>query len=185
MNIFKYINDLCAIIRSCIKSCTLNIFNCGGYSSHAFVRIQPRVKIVVDSHSHISIGKGALLESNTKISATDGGYLTLGKMVGINRNCMIMCHKQVTIGDNTIMGPGVCIYDHDHLFDSKNGVSRNIYECSPVIIGNNCWIGAGAIILRGTQIGDNCLIAAGCVLKGYYADGSIVIQKREETIKQK
>ena len=98
---------------------------------------------------------------------------------------MIMCHDKVSIGDNTIMGPGVYIYDHDHVFDSNNGVRRNEYVAAPITIGKNCWIGANTVILRGTTIGDNCLIAAGSVVKGNYADGSVVIQKREEIIKQK
>ena len=51
---------------------------------------------------------------------------------------------------------------------------------APVIIGKNCWIGAGTIILKGSQIGDNCVVGAGCVLKGNYADDSLIIQKRDE-----
>lgn len=133
----------------------------------------------------INFDKGVLIASNCVISATDGGHLSLGRMVGINRNSMIMCHDRVCIGDNTIMGPGVYIYDHDHVFDSIDGVRRNEYVTAPITIGKNCWIGANTVILRGTTIGDNCLIAAGSVVKGNYADGSVVIQKREEIIKQK
>lgn len=133
----------------------------------------------------INFGKGVLIASNSVISATDGGRLSLGRMVGINRNSMIMCHDKVNIGYNTIMGPGVYIYDHDHVFDSMDGVRRNEYVTDPISIGKNCWIGANTVILRGTTIGDNCLIAAGCVVKGNFPDGSVVIQKREEIIKQK
>ena len=96
-----------------------------------------------------------------------------------------MCHDSITIGANTIMGPGVYIYDHDHVFDSTVGVRRNEYVTAPISIGKNCWIGANTVILRGTTIGDNCLIAAGCVVKGNVPAGSVVIQKREEIIKQK
>lgn len=150
-----------------------------------FLRINSGVHIRLDFMSYISFGKGVFIEKNSLLSAVDGGRLTLGKMVGINRNSMIMCHDKVCIGDNTIMGPGVYIYDHDHIFDSKDGVRRNEYITSPISIGKNCWIGANTVILRGTTIGDNCLIAAGCVVKGNYPDGSVVIQKREEIIKQK
>ena len=133
----------------------------------------------------ISFNKGVLIASNSVVSATDGGRLSFGKMVGINRNSMIMCHDSIRIGANTIMGPGVYIYDHDHVFDSTVGVRRNEYVTAPISIGKNCWIGANTVILRGTTIGDNCLIAAGCVVKGNVPAGSVVIQKREEIIKQK
>ena len=75
--------------------------------------------------------------------------------------------------------------DDGYVFDSTDGVRRNEYLTAPITIGKNCWIGANTVILRGTTIGDNCLIAAGSVVKGNYADGSVVIQKREEIIKQK
>ena len=133
----------------------------------------------------ISFNKGVQIASNSVVSATDGGRLSFGKMVGINRNSMIMCHDRVCIGDNTIMGPGVYIYDHDHVFDSTDGVLRYVTDKDVVSIGKNCWIGANTVILRGTTIGDNCLIAAGCVVKGNVPAGSVVIQKREEIIKQK
>ena len=78
-------------------------------------------------------------------------------------------------------------YDADdgYVFDSTDGVRRNEYLTAPITIGKNCWIGANTVILRGTTIGDNCLIAAGCVVKGNVPAGSVVIQKREEIIKQK
>ena len=185
MNIFNVCSYLLAIIRSNVKAMTIKVMNCGRYSCNPFVRIQSHVHIVLDATSIMRISKGVLIASNSVISATDGGQLSLGRMVGINRNSMIMCHDKVFIGDNTIMGPGVYIYDHDHVFDSTSGVRRNEYLTAPITIGKNCWIGANTIILRGTTIGDNCLIAAGCVVKGNYPDGSIVIQKREEIIKQK
>lgn len=183
MNIFNVCSNLLAIIRSNVKAMTINALNIGRYSCHLFVRVQSHVRIVLDTNSRMRIGKGVLIASNSVISVTDGGQLSLGKMVGVNRNSMIMCHDKVSIGDNTIMGPGVYIYDHDHVFDSKDGVRRNEYITSPISIGKNCWIGANTVILRGSTIGDNCLIAAGCVVKGNYPDGSVVIQKRKEIIK--
>lgn len=185
MNIFNVCSNLFAIIRSNVKAMTINVLNSGRYSCHPFVRHLSGARVVLDTYSRMQIGKGVLISSNSVISATDGGQLSLGKMVGINRNSMIMCHDSIRIGDNTIMGPGVYIYDHDHVFDSTDGVRRNEYVTSPISIGKNCWIGANTVILRGTTIGDNCLIAAGCVVKGNYPDGSVVIQKREEIIKQK
>ena len=185
MNIAKICLDIFAVVRSCMKACYINVINGGGYLCHPITRIRSHVEIALDSKSKIHIAKGSLIESYCKISATDGGCLTLGSMVGVNRNSMIMCHESVIIGDNTIMGPGVCVYDHDHVFDSAEGVRRNEYVSSPVFIGKNCWIGAGAIILRGSTIGDNCLIAAGCIVKGNYPAGSVVIQKREDIIRKK
>jgi acetyltransferase-like isoleucine patch superfamily enzyme len=48
-----------------------------------------------------------------------------------------------------------------------------------VEIGDNSWVGANTIILRGTKIGKNCVVGAGCVISGEYPDNSIITQKRE------
>ena len=175
--------NITALIRGNIKCLWLKICNGGRFSYRPFLRIMNDVDIRLDSQSKLSLGRGALIDPRCVISSTDGGDLVIGDMVGVNCNSMIMCHESVTIGNNTIMGPGVLIYDHDHIFNSAEGVKRNLYKSTPVTIGSNCWIGAGSIILRGTTIGNNCLVAAGSVVKGNYPDGSVIIQKREEHVK--
>ena len=184
MSFMKIISDIFAALRANFKCLWLKVFQPKLLHYNPFLRIQSNVEIRLLG-GVIYLAKGVLIASNSVISATDGGKLSIGKMVGINRNSMIMCHDKVCIGDNTIMGPGVYIYDHDHVFDSTDGVRRNEYVTAPITIGKNCWIGANTVILRGTTIGDNCLIAAGCVVKGNVPAGSVVIQKREEIIKQK
>ena len=180
----KILTDIISALRANLKCLLLKIFQPKAFCYHPFLRMQRNVDIRLLGGA-INFDKGVLIASNGVISATDGGHLSLGRMVGINRNSMIMCHDRVCIGDNTIMGPGVYIYDHDHVFDSIDGVRRNEYVTAPITVGKNCWIGANTVILRGTTIGDNCLIAAGSVVKGNYPDGSVIIQKREEIIKQK
>lgn len=179
------IKNIFALHRANIKCAFIKIVSGSRFTYHPFIRINSNVELRIDKNSFMSFGKGVLVDPRTIISSTDGGCLKLGTMVGVNSNSMIMCHDSISIGDNTIMGPGVYIYDHDHVFDSTTGVRRNEYVTAPISIGKNCWIGANAVILRGTTIGDNCLIAAGCVVKGDYPNGSVIIQKREEIIKQK
>ena len=53
-----------------------------------------------------------------------------------------------------------------------------------MIIGNDVWIGAGAVILRGTTIGDKAVIGAGSIVKGNVPAGSVFYQKRETIIKE-
>lgn len=97
---------------------------------------------------------------------------------------MIACHKSITIGNDVMFSPNVQIYDHDHDFRVAEGVKAGKYKTEPIIIGNNVWIGANTIILRGTVIGDNTVIAAGCVIKGVIPPNSKVYQKRELKIQE-
>ena len=59
------------------------------------------------------------------------------------------------------------------------------YKTSPVVIGDDVWIGANTVILRGTVIGRDCVVGAGSVLKGVYPAGSVIVQKRTENIDEK
>jgi len=94
----------------------------------------------------------------------DYGYnISLGSNVFMNFNCVILDVCPVSIGDDCQIGPAVQIYAADHPLDPK--VRRSGLESGrPVKIGNNVWIGGGAIILPGVTVGDNAVIGAGSVV---------------------
>lgn len=57
---------------------------------------------------------------------------------------------------------------------TSDGKKRILGRAYGVKIGNNCWIGAKAIILDGTKIGNGCIIAAGSVVRGEFPDNVII-----------
>lgn len=129
----------------------------------------------------LTIGKGFRARRNVEINAR-AGRLTIGDGVFFNSGCILTARESITVGENTIFGPNVLVYDHDH--KTENGrVLDNQYVCAPVTIGKNVWIGAGTIILKGAEIQDNCVIAAGSVVTGTVSAGSVFVQKREKIIK--
>lgn len=149
------------------------------------VRVFRGAELIRTTKAKMSIGDMVRIDSGAIISSVSIGELDIGNNVAVGRNNMIVCHEKITIGDGTILAPNVAIYDHDHTFDSEKGVSHRGYVTAPVKIGNNCWIGANSVILRGTTIGDNCVVGAGSVIKGSYEKGTVVVQKRENVIKEK
>lgn len=115
-----------------------------------------------------SIGMG------TCMSVLPKGNLFIAKGVGIGNNSQIVCHYKIEIGENTIIGPGVMIFDHNHIFDSKTGVKHKSFNKGEIIIGKNCWLGAACIILKGVHIGNNVTIAAGSVVTKDMPDGVVI-----------
>lgn len=107
--------------------------------------------------------------------------MTIGSNVKINYNCIFVCHNLIEIGEGTEFSPSVYVYDHDH--DYRVGLKNNKFKSAPIVIGQNCWIGANTVILRGTTIGNNCVVGAGCILNGTHEDNSLIIQKRETVLK--
>ncbi len=102
-----------------------------------------------------------------------GGKIIIGKGTTFNRNCIVACYNEIIIGNNVYIGPNVSIYDHNHKFD-KQMIYYDKFTTGTIIIENNCWIGAGCIILKNTHIGEGSVIAAGCVVKGNIPPHSLV-----------
>ena len=114
------------------------------------------------------------------IFRVEGGELTVGDKCFFNQNVSITCKKKVVIGDRCQIANNVVIVDHDHA-GSENWGS---YVETDVVIGNDVWIGAGAVILRGTTIGDKAVIGAGSIVKGNVPAGCVYYQKRETVIRE-
>lgn len=119
--------------------------------------VSPLSNLLTRGNSKIVLGKKCVIRKYTELTTNDCAIINIGDNVFINRNCMLVAHKSISIGTGTTIGPNVIIYDHDH--DGKGG-----FISSPVVIGRNVWIGAGVIILRGCSIGDNSIIAAGSIV---------------------
>lgn len=105
----------------------------------------------------------------------ENGKIKIGDYCKFNYNCSIMSLGSVEIGDYTLLGEGVKIYDQNHKFNQYNQLITNQgMSVGTVKIGNNCWLGSNVVVLKDTVIGDNCVIGAGCVIKGNIPPNSIV-----------
>lgn len=94
----------------------------------------------------------------------DYGYnITLGRGAFLNFNCVVLDVVEVVVGDMTQIGPGVQILTADHPRDPAQRRSGLEFG-RPVRIGNNVWIGGGALILPGVTVGDDAIIGAGAVV---------------------
>ncbi|PDZ42429.1 maltose O-acetyltransferase [Bacillus wiedmannii] len=94
----------------------------------------------------------------------DYGYnIHVGKSFFANFNCVILDVCEVRIGDNCMFAPGAHIYTATHPLHPVERNSGKEYG-KPVKIGNNVWVGGGAIINPGISIGDNAVIASGAVV---------------------
>lgn len=145
--------------------------------------ISPFTEITMDRGAKLKIGRGFKMRDGAKLRVRKGATCIIGNNSSINCNNMIVCRERIEIGNDVMFSPNVQIYDHDHDFRATGGVKVGKYKTAPVKIGNNVWIGANTVILRGTELGDNCVIGAGCVVKGQYKEGSVIIQKRKEEVR--
>ena len=113
----------------------------------------------------------------------DYGYnIHCGDNVYFNVNCVVLDTMVIKIGSHVLFGPGVQIYAASHPSDAE---TRKTLEFSkPVTIGDNCWIGGGAIILPGVTIGDNCIVGAGSVVTKNILSNSLAVGNPAQIIKK-
>lgn len=173
----KYIRAAICLPIGIIKFGINKIVYGGSFKSDLFYITSPFTEISVDRGSKVAIGKHFTMRGGSKIRVRKNAELSIGNNTYLNHNCMIVCRDKIEIGDDVQFSPNVQIYDHDH--DYKAGLKNQKFKISPVKIGNEVWIGANSIILRGSTIGDNAVIAAGSIVKGDVPAGTVFVQKRK------
>ncbi|WP_171032382.1 acyltransferase [Polaribacter aestuariivivens] len=114
-----------------------------------------------------------------------GAQINIGNNTGIT-GASICCSTQVDIGSNVYIGSGVGIWDTDfHPINWKEREKRpNDGKSLPIKIGDNVFIGANSIILKGVTIDDGAVIGAGSVVSRNVGSNEIVAGNPAKKIKK-
>ncbi|MFS1511126.1 acyltransferase [Chengkuizengella sp. SCS-71B] len=121
-------------------------------------------------HETVTWRKKMNRKGNLRVHATSSirnpQNVFVGENSHINHQCCIWCgeNSKITLGDNLLMGPGVKIFSTNHGMDIDKPMTFQKYSEADVTIGNDCWIGANCVILKGVNIPDGCVVAAGSVV---------------------
>lgn len=108
-----------------------------------------------------STGEKVCMEPNFRCDY--GSNIHVGDNFFANFDCVILDVCEVKIGENCMLAPGVHIYTATHPVNPYERIKGPEYG-KPVTIGDNAWIGGGAIINPGVTIGDNVVVASGAVV---------------------
>jgi maltose O-acetyltransferase len=115
-------------------------------------------------------GGGAWIESPFYVDY--GIHLTVGKNFYANHGCTILDCNTITIGDNCLLAPHVCISAATHPLEAYK---RTQYELTaPIAIGNDVWIGANATICPGVTLGNGVVVGAGAVVTKSFPDNVVI-----------
>ena len=111
------------------------------------------------------------------IEAHDASVL---RSLAVSGGCYINAYDGIRIGTGTIWGPNVCFVSQDH-------ERTNLDEVPPtsgIVIGRDCWIGAGTVILPGTSIAAGTIVGANSVVSGAFSQPRCLIAGAPATVRK-
>lgn len=109
-----------------------------------------------------------------KILVGNKKNIKIGKHCSVNQGVIIQGFNEVVIGDFVILSPNCMLLDANIDVDHLTATGGRKHTPGSVKVGDNCWIGAGAIILPGVTLGPKTIVGAGSVVTKSF-DGDAVI----------
>ncbi|GEJ46787.1 MULTISPECIES: acyltransferase [unclassified Chryseobacterium] len=142
--------------------------------------------VLHESLKKITIGNSVSFRNYVHILVQQNATLEIGNHFFMNNFCSINCLDRISIGDNTLFGENVKLYDHNHAYHThpEFKLFSSEFTTAPIRIGSNCWLGSNVTVLKGVTIGDNCIIGAGCTIYKDIPPNTTVINRQDLIFKE-
>lgn len=140
--------------------------------------------------SDLNLAKGVML------TATDGGTVRFGIGCSIDRNAtlivkngtlsfgtgayigigtIIVCRSSIRVGRNALFAEYVTVRDQNHTIAPTENGERVGFSTSPIVIGDNVWLGAKVTVTQGVTIGNNVVVGANSVVTHDLPDNCVAV----------
>ena len=130
------------------------------------------VRMDTPSYRKFSLGRHSVVESYSCVNNAVGDVV-IGDYTRIGIHNTII--GPVTIGSHVNLAQGITITALNHNFEDKNKrIDEQGVSTKPVVIGDDVWIGANAVILPGVTIGKHAVVAAGAVVTTDVPENTVV-----------
>lgn len=149
------------------------------------VKVHGQTSLDASSDGGIVLGDRAVLNRYAYINASRGG-VRIGADSAVNNYSVINGAGGVEIGDHVLIGPNVQIVSYQHAYaDPDTVIGRQELVYKPIVIEDDVWIGASAVILAGVRIGKGSVIGAGSVVTKSCEPYSVMAGVPARKIKQR
>ena len=143
--------------------------------------------VAIDCAQNIKFKKNVTFDHGCELNAC-GGTLTIDSDCKFNRNVSLNASVagHISFGKECIVGPGVVMRSSNHISSDLNiPIMYQGHEGGCITIGNNVWIGAGAIILPNVKIEDGVTIGAGSVVTKSFSANQVIGGAPAKLIKER
>lgn len=128
-------------------------------------KVADTVKFHLDDTADCIIEDGVQLCDNVVIECGAGGSVRIGSGTVVNYGTWINGSGKVTIGENVLIAPNVCITSSTHRYHLHTPITEQGMRLAEVSIGDDVWIGASVSVLAGAEVGRGSIVAANSVVK--------------------
>jgi acetyltransferase-like isoleucine patch superfamily enzyme len=154
--------------------------------SHVF--IDDRVLIFQDNRGGaVELEDGVHLYPDTYIQTGSGGSVTIGAHTHVQSRCQFSAYKSaIQIGCGVAIAPNCAFYPYNHGMAAGVRIEEQPLESKgDIVIGDNAWIGTGAIVLSGVRIGKGAIVGAGSVVTTDVPDDSVAVGIPARVVKKR
>lgn len=171
----KIIIDTKNIKRGMIRIGLGNIGIFDQFFSRSILEIKGKVIFKGDAY----IGQGS------KISVGETGVLKIGDNFNITAETEIVCHKEISFGNNVLISWNSLIMDTDfhRIYSSK--FQKQMDYSKKIVIEDNVWIGCRNTILKGSKIKKGSVIGANSLVVNEFQEENVLIVGNPAQIKKK
>jgi acetyltransferase-like isoleucine patch superfamily enzyme len=136
--------------------------------------VGPGVQLEIARNARLVLGRWSWIGHGCKIRIHEGD-VRIGAKTVMGQECTISAYQRVAVGRECVIADRVMLIDFDHGVVEVDRPIRlqGIYK-RDVQVGNNCWIGYGACVLRGVTVGDNAIIGTSAVVTKSVPENAVV-----------
>lgn len=121
--------------------------------------------LIKGNNNKLHIGKNCVIENSQIILDNENGEIVIGKGTSVGKLLLVSLEPyKITIGENCMISYDTEIRNTDSHMIYDLETRKRINYGKAVKIGNNVWVGARVIILKGVEVGDNSIIATGSIV---------------------
>lgn len=131
--------------------------------------------ILLKGLKSIKLGRRVRIFPNARFEVHKGGEINILENVSIGQGFHVVSQGNLTIGSGTLISGNVLITNIDHQYED---VTMPVFDQPNILknttVGENCFIGYGAVIQAGTVLGRHCIVGANSVVRGVFPDYCVV-----------